>query len=51
MSTPIVFVTGHRGLLGSAIVRQLEKSGVVEVLTAGRDELDLLDSAARWYTS
>lgn len=40
-----VFVAGHRGMVGSAIVRRLEGSGV-ELLTAGRDELDLLDQAA-----
>ena len=41
-----VFVAGHRGMVGSAIVRQLEQSGYRSILTAGRDELDLLDQAA-----
>ncbi|MCH9806515.1 MAG: GDP-L-fucose synthase [Alphaproteobacteria bacterium] len=40
-----VFVAGHRGMVGSAIVRRLTGTGA-EVLTAGRSELDLLDQAA-----
>jgi GDP-L-fucose synthase len=40
-----VFVAGHRGMVGSAIVRRLEGLGV-ELITAGRNELDLLDQAA-----
>jgi GDP-L-fucose synthase len=40
-----VFVAGHRGMVGSALVRRL---GIVDcqVMTAGRDKLDLLDGAA-----
>jgi len=41
-----VFVAGHRGMVGSAIVRQLEARGVGNILTAGRQRLDLLDQAA-----
>ena len=41
-----IFVTGHRGLLGSAIVRKFEQINQADVLVAGRDEVDLLDSAA-----
>ena len=41
-----VFVVGHRGMVGSAIVRRLTALGYTQVLTAGRDELDLLDQAA-----
>ena len=41
-----VFVAGHRGMVGSAIVRRLRASGYNNVLTAGRDELDLLDQRA-----
>ncbi len=36
-----VFVAGHRGLVGSAIVRRLRKEGFTSVLTPGRDQLDL----------
>ena len=41
-----VFVAGHRGMVGSAIVRRLQALGYASILTAGREELDLLDQAA-----
>lgn len=41
-----IFVAGHRGMVGSAIVRQLLQKSDVNVVTCGRDELDLLDQAA-----
>ena len=44
-----VFVAGHRGLVGSAIVRRLEGEHGVGLLTATRDELDLRDQAAVNY--
>ena len=37
-----VFVAGHRGMVGGALVRRLTGEGC-EVITAGRDELDLID--------
>lgn len=40
-----VFVAGHRGMVGSAIVRRLQALGYANILTAGRDELNLLDQA------
>ena len=40
-----IFVAGHRGMVGSATVRQLQHEPC-EVLTASRSELDLLDQAA-----
>jgi len=40
-----VWVAGHRGMVGSALVRRLADENC-EVLTAGRDMLDLLDQAA-----
>jgi GDP-L-fucose synthase len=40
-----VFVAGHNGMVGSAIVRQLEKSGAAEILTKTRKELDLTNQA------
>jgi GDP-L-fucose synthase len=45
-----VFVAGHRGLVGSALVRRLEREGFRRILTATRDELDLREQAAvnRW---
>lgn len=36
-----IFITGHRGMVGSAIVRKANDLGGFEVLTAGRDTLDL----------
>lgn len=41
-----VFVAGHNGMVGSAIVRQLEKSGTAEVITRTRKELDLTNQTA-----
>ncbi|MGX5726590.1 GDP-L-fucose synthase [Metapseudomonas otitidis] len=41
-----IFVAGHRGMVGSAIVRNLERSGYKNILTATRDKLNLLDQAA-----
>ncbi len=41
-----IFVTGHRGMVGSALVRRLEQGGYANLVTAGRDELDLLDQRA-----
>jgi GDP-L-fucose synthase len=44
-----IFVAGHRGLVGSAIVRELEARGYTNILTASRDQLDLRDQAAVNY--
>jgi GDP-L-fucose synthase len=44
-----IFVAGHRGLVGSAIVRRLEQLGHDTILTATRDQLDLRDQAAVNY--
>ena len=44
-----IFVAGHRGLVGSAILRRLETDGFEHVLTATRDQLDLRDQAAVSY--
>lgn len=40
-----IFVAGHRGMVGSAIVRQLEELGGFEIVTRTRDELNLLSQA------
>ena len=37
-----VFVAGHRGLVGSAIVRRLKEQGYENLVTRTHDELDLL---------
>jgi GDP-L-fucose synthase len=46
-----VLVTGHRGLVGSAVVRRLQREGFARVLTATRQEMDLRDPVAvdRWF--
>jgi len=46
-----VYVAGHRGLVGSAIVRHLRAEGFDNLLTATRSELDLRDQAAvnEWF--
>lgn len=41
-----IFVAGHRGMVGSAIVRRLQALGYRSILCATRDELDLLDQQA-----
>lgn len=41
-----IFVAGHRGLVGSAIVRALEKSGYTNLLLRTRSELDLQHATA-----
>jgi GDP-L-fucose synthase len=47
-----IFVAGHRGMAGSAICRALERAGYSRILTATREELDLLDATAveRWLS-
>ncbi|HUX91585.1 MAG TPA: GDP-L-fucose synthase [Gallionellaceae bacterium] len=41
-----IYVAGHRGLAGSAIVRELQKQGYTSILTRTHAELDLEDYAA-----
>ncbi|HKD15354.1 MAG TPA: GDP-L-fucose synthase [Candidatus Angelobacter sp.] len=41
-----IFVAGHRGLVGSAIVRRLQTAGFTNLVTRSRAELDLLDQQA-----
>ena len=41
-----IFVAGHRGMVGSAIVRSLHAKGYTNVITATRDQLDLIDQKA-----
>ena len=48
-----IYVAGHRGMAGSAICRALKRSGYGPVLTATRNELDLLDPGAMeaWFAA
>jgi hypothetical protein len=41
-----IYIAGHRGLVGSAIHRELTRLGYSNILTRTRDELDLIDIAA-----
>lgn len=41
-----IFVAGHRGMVGSAIVRALQAQGQHQIVTATRQELDLCDAHA-----
>jgi GDP-L-fucose synthase len=44
--TDKIYVAGHRGLVGSAIVRNLQAKGYQNILTRTHAELDLIDQAA-----
>src|SRR6478609_3821408 len=48
-ASPRIFVAGHRGLVGSALVRRIERDTPGPILTATRDQLDLRDQAAVNY--
>jgi GDP-L-fucose synthase len=45
-SRPSIFVAGHRGMVGSALVRAIKKQGTGEVITASRTECDLTQQAS-----
>jgi GDP-L-fucose synthase len=45
-NTEKIFVAGHRGLVGSAITRELERQGYRNLLVQSRAEVDLTDKAA-----
>jgi len=46
-----VFVAGHRGLVGSALIRRLQSDQSVQILTINRGSVDLRDGAAveQWF--
>ncbi|MDX7986417.1 GDP-L-fucose synthase [Xenorhabdus sp. 12] len=46
MTKQRIFVAGHHGMVGSAIVRQLEQRRSVKLVLRTRKELDLLDNKA-----
>ena len=39
-----IYIAGHRGLVGSAIVRNLESKGYTDIIVRTREELNLLDT-------
>jgi GDP-L-fucose synthase len=41
-----IFVAGHRGMVGSALVRRLQAAGYTDVVTRTREQLDLMNQAA-----
>ena len=41
-----IFIAGHRGMVGSAILRELEKSGYSNIITKTKSELNLLNQQA-----
>ena len=40
-----IFVAGHNGLVGSAIVRKLKNEGYKKIITANRKKLDLTNQS------
>lgn len=42
----VVYVAGHRGMVGSSICRQLEQAGYLNIITRTHSELDLCDQQA-----
>jgi GDP-L-fucose synthase len=46
-----IYVAGHAGLVGSAVVRRLEAAGHTNILTASRQQLDLRDQSevSHWF--
>ena len=51
MKSQSIFVAGHRGLVGNAVVRELKTNGYHNILTRTRAELDLLnrDAVRRFF--
>ena len=43
---PRIFIAGHRGMVGSALIREFEANGYRELVTRGREALDLTDQQA-----
>ena len=44
-----VFVAGHKGMVGSAIVRQLSEQNDVELIVRDRTQLNLLNQAETYH--
>lgn len=46
MDTQNIFIAGHNGMVGAALVRQLQHKPGIKLITASRNELDLTSQAA-----
>ncbi len=46
MNAPLIYVAGHRGMVGSAILRELAEQGQTHLVTRTHAELNLVDQAA-----
>jgi GDP-L-fucose synthase len=46
ITTKKIYVAGHRGMVGSAVVRTLQSDGATDIVTRSRSELDLTDQLA-----
>ena len=44
--TDRIFIAGHKGLVGSAIYRNLKENGFENIITADRNQYDLTDPIA-----
>jgi len=44
--TDVIYIVGHRGMVGSAIIRQLKRIGCTNIITRTHSELDLCDQSA-----
>ena len=44
-ATDKIYIAGHSGLVGSAILRQLKTRGFTNLLTASHEEMDLTNQA------
>ena len=43
-----IYIAGHRGMVGSAVWRVLEKKGYTNLLGKTRNELDLRNQQSLW---
>lgn len=43
-----IYIAGHRGMVGSAIMRRLKSAGYINLITRTREELNLLDQSATY---
>ena len=44
-----LFIAGHRGMVGTSLIREAEKLGGFQIVTATRDQLDLCDQSAVFH--